>query len=182
MLSIALGGVCAGISLSPGSSCQLIAASAESKAEVLDSLLCQVKSCVVGADGGLISNLSVAENITLPAEFNHVGSAVHRAARVNELAARFGEDGAALRSLEFAQPARLSPLQRRLAGFLRAMLMEPELMIFDSLLDGVSRANAAKLREFKRIFHLYFPFRHVAFVNFADHPLLKGVVDHTYHM
>ena len=89
MLNIALGGVCAGISLSPGSSCQLIAASAESKAEVLDSLLGQVKSCVVGADGGLISNLSVRENIALPAEFNRVGSDADRASRLNELAGSF---------------------------------------------------------------------------------------------
>lgn len=182
MLSIALGGVCAGISLSPGSSFQLIAASAESKEEVLDSLLGQVKSCVVGADGGLISNLSVRENIALPADFHHVGSDVDRASRLDELAGRFGDDGAALRSLEFAHPARLSPLQKRLAGFLRAMLMEPELMVFDSLLEGISRANAAKLREFKRIFHLYFPFRHVAFVNFSDDPLLQGLVDHTFHV
>ena len=182
MLSIALGGVCAGISLSPGSSCQLIAASAESKEAVLDSLLAQVKSCVVATDGGLISNLSVRENIALPAEFHHVGSAADRASRLNELAGRFGEDGAALRNLEFSHPVRLSLLQKRLAAFLRAMLMEPELMVFDSLLEGISRANAAKLREFKRIFHLYFPFRHVAFVNFADDPLLQGLVDRTYHV
>jgi ABC-type lipoprotein export system ATPase subunit len=182
MLSIALGGVCAGISLSPGSSFQLIAASAESKEALLDSLLGQVRTCVVSGDGGLISNLSVAENIALPAEFHRVGSAADRASRLRELTGRFGEDGAAIRTLEHAHPARLSPLQRRLAGFLRAMLMEPKLMVFDSLLEGISRANAAKLREFKRIFHLYFPFRHVAFVNFADEPLLQGLIDHTYHL
>ncbi len=182
MLSIALGGVCAGIILSPGSSCQLIAASPESKEAVLESLLGQVKACVVGADGGLISNLSVGENIALPAEFHRVGSAADRESRLRELSGRFGVDGASIRTLEDAYPARLTPLQKRLAGFLRAMLMEPELMVFDSLLEGISRAHAARLREFKRIFHLYFPFRHVAFVNFADDPLLAGVIDHTYHV
>lgn len=180
MLSIALGGVCAGISLHPGSSSQLIAASAERKEEVLDSLLSQIKSCIVGTDGGLISNLSIVENIVLPSEFHDVGSDVHRESRLKELTSRFGEDGAALRKLEYAQPALLSLSQKRLAGFLRAMLMEPELMVFDSLLEGISRANAAKLREFKRIFHLYFPFRHVMFVNFADDPLLQGLVERTY--
>jgi ABC-type lipoprotein export system ATPase subunit len=180
MLSIALGGVCAGIRLGPGSSCQLIAASAERKREVVESLLGQVKSCVVGADGGLISNLSVAENIALPAEFHSVGSDADRESRLRELSGRFGADGAVLRN--HAQPAQLSPLQKRLAGFLRAMLMEPELMVFDSLLDGVGRANAAKLRELARIFHLYFPFRHVMFVNYSDDPLLHGLVEHTYHV
>ncbi len=182
MLSIALGGVCAGISLIPGSSCQLIAASPERKQQVLESLLGQVKGCVVGADGGLISNLPVGENIALPAQFHGVGSDANRASRLTELTRHFGEDGATLRTLDHAHPAQLSPLQRRLAGFMRAMLMEPELMVFDSLLEGISRANAAKLREFKRIFHLYFPFRHVMFVNFADDPLLQDLVEHTYHV
>ena len=182
MLSIALGGVCAGISLHPGSSSQLIASSAERKEELLDSLLAQVKGCVVERDGGLISNLSVRENIALPSEFHGVGDAERRESRLKELTGRLGEDGAALRTLEHGQPALLSVSQKRLAGFLRAMLMEPEFMVFDSLLEGISRADALKLREFERIFHLYFPFRHVMFVNFSDDPLLQGMVDHTYSM
>lgn len=182
MFSVALGGVCAGISLSPGGSCQLIAASAERKREVLESLRGQVRSCVVGADGGLISNLSVQENIALPAEFHNVGSDHDRRTRLSELTGHFGEDGAALRTMQHTHPAGLSPLHLRIAGFLRAMLMEPELMVFDSLFTGVSRANAVKLRELKRIFHLYFPFRHVVFVDFADDPLLQGLVEHTYHV
>ena len=182
MFSIALGGVCSGINLSPGSSCQLIPASSTRRREVIESLLGQVKSAIVGADGGLISNLSVRENIALPAQYHSVGSEADRASRLTELTQHFGEDGAALRALDYAQPARLSLLQRRLAGFLRAMLLEPELMVFDSLLEGVSRANAATLREFKRVFHLYFPFRHVVFVNFAEDPLLRGLVEHTYHV
>ncbi len=182
MLSIALSGPCAGINLNPGSCCQLIPESAERKQEVIDSVLGQVKSCVVGADGGLISNLPVGENIALPAAYHSVGRVVDRASRLAELTARFGEEGAALRRLEHAHPARLTPLQRRLAGFLRAMLMEPELMVFDSLLEGISRVQAVKLGEFKRVFHLYFPFRHVMFVNFADEPLLQGLVERTYHI
>ena len=182
MLSIALGGVCTGIKLSPGSSCQLIPASSTRRHEVLESLLAQVKSAIVGADGGLISNLSVSENIALPAQYHNVGSDADRASRMTELTQHFGEDGAALRAFDHAQPVWLSPLQTRLAGFLRAMLMEPELMVFDSLMEGISRANAAKLRDLKRIFHLYFPFRHVMFVNFADDPLLQGLVEHTYHV
>ena len=182
MFSIALGGVCSGIELIPGSSCQLIPASSTRMGEVLESLLGQVKSAIVGADGGLISNLSVRENIALPAQYHNVGSDADRASRFTELTRHFGEDGAALRAVDHAQPARLSLLQRRLAGFLRAMLMEPQLMVFDSLLEGVSRANAAKLCQFKHVFQLYFPFRHVVFVNLDEDPLLQGLVEHTYHV
>jgi ABC-type lipoprotein export system ATPase subunit len=181
MTRIALAGACAGISLSPGSSCQVIVASGTRKRELLGDLLGQVKGGVVGPDGGLISNLPLRENISLAAEFHKVGSDADREARLAELTGHFGEDGAGLRALDRVRPVSLSLLQKRLAGFLRTMLMEPELIVFDSLFEGVSRANAAKLRECKRIFHLYFPFRHVVFVNFADEPLLQGLVDQTCH-
>ena len=182
MTSIALGGACAGISLSPGSSCQLIPVSETRKREVLGDLLAQIKGCVVGPDGGLISNLSLRENVSLAAEFHQVGSTADREMRLAALTRDFGEDGAELRRLDHARPVRLSPTQKRLAGFLRAMLMEPELIVFDSLFEGVSRASAAKLCGYKRIFHLYFPFRHVIFVNDDDDPLLQGLVEQTYRV
>jgi len=179
---IRLGGACTGLSLGPGSSCQLVVGSPAHKQAILDSLLSQVKGCIVEPDGGLISNLAVLENIALPAEFHRVGSAADRECRLSELTRHFGKDGALLRALDFARPAGLSPWQKRLAGFVRAMLMEPELIVFDSLFGGISRADASKVREFKRIFHLHFPFRHVIFVTYAEEPLLQGVVDQTVHL
>lgn len=182
MRSISLGGVCAGINLDPGGSCQLIAATSAQKQAILDSLLSQARSCIVGPDGGLISNLPMQENILLPAQFHGVGSDADRENRLNELMRHFDPDGAELRTLWHARPARLSPFQKRLAGFFRAVLMEPDLIVFDSLFDAISRANAAKAREFKRVFHLYFPFRHVVFVNYAEDPLLQGFVGQTHHL
>jgi ABC-type lipoprotein export system ATPase subunit len=177
-----LTGPCAGIELSPGSSCQLIAASTSQKQALLDSLQDQVKTSIVWPDGGLISNLPLRENIALPAEFHQIGSDADRASRMQELLPHFGDDAKALNSLWHARPAQLSLFHKRLAGFMRAMLIEPQLIVFDCLFDGISRANAARVREFKRIFHLYFPFRHVMFVNFAEEPLLQGLVGQTRHL
>jgi ABC-type molybdenum transport system ATPase subunit/photorepair protein PhrA len=101
---------------------------------------------------------------------------------LSELTRHFGQDGAQLRALDFARPAGLSPWQKRLAGFVRAMLMEPELIVFDSLFGGISRADASKVREFRRIFHLHFPFRQAVFVSYAEEPLLQGIVDQTVHL
>jgi len=182
MPGIRFGGACTGLSLSPGSSCQLVVGSPAHKRAILDSLLSQVKGCIVAADGGLISNLPLLENITLPAEFHRVGSAADRESRLREVTRLFGKDGTLLRALDVARPASLSPWQKRLAGFVRAMLMEPELIVFDSLFGGIGRADASKLREFKRIFHLHFPFRQVVFVNYAEEPLLQGLVDQTVHL
>jgi len=177
-----LAGACAGVRLSPGSSCQLIAASAAQKHALLDSLRAQVKTSVVETGGGLISNLPLGENIALAAEFHNIGSDADRSSRIEELLPQFGEDAGALASLWHARPAELSLFQKRLAGFMRAMLIEPQLVVFDCVFDGISRAHAARVREFKRVFHLYFPFRHVMFVNFAEEPLLRGCVGETRHL
>ncbi len=179
MHGIRFGGACTGLDLSPGNCCQIVVGSPAHKQAVLDSLLSQVKACIVEPDGGLISNLAVIENIALPAEFHGVGSAADRDSRLSELTRHFGRDGALLRALDFARPADLSPWQKRLAGFLRAMLMEPQLIVFDSLFGDISRADASKVREFRRIFHLHFPFRQAVFVSHAEEPLLQGLVDQT---
>jgi ABC-type lipoprotein export system ATPase subunit len=182
MHGIRFGGACTGLSLSPGGSCELIVGSPAHKRAVLDSLLSQIKGCIVEPDGGLISNLAVIENIALPAEFHGVGSAADRDSRLSDLTRHFGKDGALLRALDFARPADLSAWQKRLASFLRAMLMEPELIVFDSLFGGIGRADASKVREFRRIFHLHFPFRQAVYVAYAEEPMLQGLVDQTIHL
>jgi ABC-type lipoprotein export system ATPase subunit len=182
MHAIRLSGECADICLRAGGCYQFIVASRAHKHRVLDSLLSQVKVAIVGPDGGLISNLTLHENISLPAEYHRFGNDADRTQRLNELIQSLGEDGAKLRAVDDAHPARLSSFQKRLAGFLRAMLMEPEALVFDTLLDGISRADATKALRLQHIFHLCFPFRQVIFVNYADDPRVHEMVDETFHL
>lgn len=109
----------------------------------------------VPANGGLISNLKAWENVTLPRWY-------HGKRQVSDMesaaAAWLGELGMANSEWErfMASPAaRLSPLERKLAGLLRGLLLEPTLLVLDaSLFDEVeserARAWIAALEKFVR--------------------------------
>ena len=51
-------------------------------------------------------------------------------------------------------PDRLSEFERRLAAFVRAMLAEPEIMVYDGLFDGLTRVEIEKAMGFDRLFRL----------------------------
>lgn len=93
----------------------------------------------VPASGGLISNLKAWENVTLPLWYH---GKRHQVSETEEaVAAWLGELGVAQAEWErfMASPAaRLSPIERKLAGLLRGLLLEPTLLVLDaSLFDEV---------------------------------------------
>jgi phospholipid/cholesterol/gamma-HCH transport system ATP-binding protein len=103
---------------------------------------------VIYHDGGFISNLNVWENLTL--QLSYDGS--FRKAEIEELGAK------ALQTVEyngslFVLPNRLSIFERRQIAFARAMLMKPQLMIFQSTLDGLSRSEQNRLSSLALAYH-----------------------------
>lgn len=103
---------------------------------------------VVHEDGGLLSNLKVLENVTLPVLY-HSGRGT-----------RDIEDGA-LALLErlgyqgnvFELPDLLPRYDRRLTGLARAMAADPEIAVYDRLLDGVPEEERAFLARTATAFH-----------------------------
>ena len=144
------------------------------KAQLVRKLGEAAPVAIVAARGGLVGNLKVWENLVLPIAYR--GDA-----RLDELEARaeklFGELGV-LRS-RFAElcallPDRLSEFERRLAAFVRAMLAEPEITVYDGLFDGLTRAEIDKATRFDRLFRLHFPFRTAIYVD-AEDPMLPAL-------
>lgn len=90
----------------------------------------------VAANGGLISNLRIWENVTLP-QWYHSGHERERTEQsvLHWLAALGVEDGA-YETFMTAQPHVLELWQRKMAGLLRALLQEPEVMVVDAALLG----------------------------------------------
>lgn len=88
---------------------------------------------VVQKNGGLVSNLKVWENLMLPVSYHT--SLLYRDIEEKMLnvlkKVDYGDDLTAL-------PGPLPNYKKRLAGFVRAMLMEPDIMIYDSVFDGLS--------------------------------------------
>src|SRR3989339_504213 len=96
---------------------------------------------IVLNNGGLISNLKVWENIMLPLSY-HSSSHHDMDEKMISILGKIGydDDIAVL-------PGPLPAYKKRLAGFARAMLMEPDLIIYDSVFEGLSPDIRSKVLE-----------------------------------
>jgi len=96
--------------------------------------LCGIRSRmgIVYPGGGLISNLKVFENLTLPLLYHSAGSGREIGERAGASLERFGWKGDL-----FELPGRLSTFQRRVAGFARVIAMDPDVVIYDRFVDGL---------------------------------------------
>jgi ABC-type transporter Mla maintaining outer membrane lipid asymmetry ATPase subunit MlaF len=99
------------------------------------------------ADGGLLSNLNAWENIVLPIEFHHPERLRGVSATVNELLRRLGADPHALLA---KLPERMSLYEKKLTGYVRIALENPDLVLAEDPergLDSAERAAAARFPE-----------------------------------
>lgn len=88
----------------------------------------------VDGNGGLISNLRIWENITLPLWY-HKGRDVNETERrVVYWSGMLGLDEAACEKFMDAQPYQLESWQRKLAGLLRALVQSPAVIVVDASL------------------------------------------------
>lgn len=156
--------------LQSGYSYCLIVRSESQRAELLQVLGSQPGVVVVPHNGGLISNLRVWENIILPVQYHGIEVAGKLEDYVAQLLIQCGlEDEAVVSDLLLKLPDQLSLYEKRLVGFVRAMLMGPQLIIYDALNEGLSRKEWARAAKFDKVFRLYFPFRTSVLVSFEEY-------------
>jgi phospholipid/cholesterol/gamma-HCH transport system ATP-binding protein len=108
---------------------------------------------VAPESGGLISNLKVWENILLPAWYHRGSTAAQVEARVVRTFRQMDFSEGGVRTLMGRLPDQLTVFERRLAVMLRAMLMEPDIMVYDFLFSGLDRDAAARLLGLTEQFH-----------------------------
>ncbi len=107
----------------------------------------------VPEQGGLISNLKAWENLLLPATY-HRGLDAHAAeARVVALWRAVDPSGTDLREIMGRLPDRLNALERRLVALIRAMLPEPDFLVYDFLSAGLEAGAGARLYALTERFH-----------------------------
>lgn len=102
----------------------------------------------VTAGGGLISNLKAWENLVLPVQFHRRMPAAELESAGTAALERVGYQGPRM-----ALPGLMNVLQRKQVGLARALLLDPELMIYESLLNGLNRRERNALLEVARTFH-----------------------------
>ena len=93
----------------------------------------------VAANGGLISNLKIWENVTLPLWYHAGRNAVETEQRVKHWLGMLGLEQEEFARFMAAQPHGVESWQRKLAGLLRALLqMSPVLVVDAALFEDVS--------------------------------------------
>ncbi len=108
---------------------------------------------VVPSDGGMISNLKAWENLLLPAWY-HRGLTAQEAERpVAEIFEQLELHEAGLKQRMGELPDRLSLYERRVVALVRAMLMEPDILIYDFTFAGLERDAAQQLMKLTGEYH-----------------------------
>ena len=86
----------------------------------------------VAANGGLISNLKVWENISLPLWYHAKRDVVETEKNVEYWLTMLGVDPAACADFMASPPHGIEPWQRKLAGLLRALVQMPSVLAVDA--------------------------------------------------
>ena len=111
---------------------------------------------------GLITNLNAWENISLPAAY-HGSAPLEQVLRLaHEVLAAFGVEA---RHFFARIPDELGVLERKIATFVRSLVITPELMVFDALEDGLSYAECRHAAHFEAEYRARAPHGTVLYVD-----------------
>ncbi len=130
---------------------------------------------VVAEDGALLQWLDAWKNVTLPVYFEAQDGTwlTHRRAR-GILAAL----GSSLDTFKGRAVGQLSLFDARLAGFVKSMLVEPELLVLDCLFEGLGYEEQRRAAAFIDLFRNRYPLRRVLYLGLfePDPAMLAGFV------
>jgi ABC-type transporter Mla maintaining outer membrane lipid asymmetry ATPase subunit MlaF len=117
---------------------------------------------------GLVSHLALWENILLGAGYHHGQDAAALDARVRTLLGWCGWDEDTAREAFMRQPEHATPFERATAVWLRAVLGEPDLLVFENLFNGLAVGERRRLIEGSVAYQSENPRRGSVFVLVGD--------------
>ena len=119
-----------------------------------DELLNRFKRIgMVWSSGGLVSNLKVRENIFLPLAYHKGERPETVEEKVEALFLKMGWEREGLDAYMGRLPGTLPLHEKKLVGLIRAMLSGPDLVIYESLFDGLDLRQADNLLKTTSDFH-----------------------------
>jgi len=103
---------------------------------------------VVPANGGMVSNLKLWENITLPLLYTkgHVSGETEE--HITNCLVKLGYSGNVM-----ALPAHLTLYEKRIASFIRATLCQPRIMVYGNCFDDMPAVARKRFLEATTEFH-----------------------------
>ncbi len=102
--------------------------------------------------GGLISNLKVWENIALPVWYHAGRRPRELEGEVVRLAEQMGMSPSYLADLMKRLPGPLPAHEKRKVGLIRTLLTAPDLIIYDSIFDGLDAETTGRLARLTQDF------------------------------
>ncbi|MBI4688825.1 MAG: ATP-binding cassette domain-containing protein [Nitrospirae bacterium] len=132
---------------------------------------------VVLNNGGLISNLKVWENLMLPLAYHMSFHKQDIEEKIRVILSKIGYDD----DLNVL-PGPLPDYKKRLIGFARAMLMDPDMIIYDSVFEGLSSDSRSRVLETVNAFHLEKKGRVSLFLDPGESPIRGIKADNTYRL
>lgn len=161
------------IELGRGLSYAVEAATVETLEALLDQLLAQAEAQVAHGVGGMVSNINVLENIALPAVFHGLWRNREFDSKILEAFAACGLDAGEAEKLCRNRPGELGPFEKRLAGFVRGLLMRPEVMVYFRFFEGLTRAGMERAAALDPVYRAWNPMGTSVYLLLSDMPDLQ---------
>lgn len=120
----------------------------------------------IPADGGLLADFGLLENILLPAQARGDSNAGERLLRWSERLAAAGIPRIPL----YLSLADLTPWQARISAFLRAVVADAPALVFDDTCYGLDRKESRQAALLHAFFRHYFPFRPTLYITLSAPP------------
>jgi len=147
----------------------------------LDALLGQLVgiqgSQVAHGVGGMVNNINVLENIALPVIYHGVTPGAEIEREVFEAFSACGLDHAQAEALCGKRPGELDPLEKRLSGFVRSLLMRPGLLVYSRFFEGLTRAEMDRAAALNAVYRARFPDGTAVYLQLSDMPVLQPSCD-----
>jgi len=129
---------------------------------------------LVWNQGGLLSNIRVWENILLPLEYHHNAVSGDIEHSVLSLLSELGIEGEEAERLLQSTPYTIPIHMKMFIGLIREILLDPEIVIYDSLYDGLERRSVKGLFKLLKGFEAAAPARPTLSLS-TDERTLKGM-------
>jgi ABC-type iron transport system FetAB ATPase subunit len=121
---------------------------------IQERIALRARLAFLGAAGGLLSNLNAWENILLPLGCHHPQRVPGIAAEAHAL---IKELGGAPQMLLGKLPEEMTPLEKKITGFVRILLEAPDLVLVENFAAGLDSAERIRLPYFANTYHARHP-------------------------
>ena len=147
---------------------------------MLEQLLHHPGTQIADNVGGTVSSINVLENIALPVIYHRVAHLVTLEQETLEVLAACGLDQAHAEALCRKRPAELSPFDKRLVGFVRSLLMSPDLLVYNRFLEGLTRTEMERAVALNAVYRARQPSGTAVYLQLGDMPVLTPGCDRSF--